>query len=73
MVCSFVYTSVQKIMTDPHVAWVTFHGDTGRGTGKLESATSLQGLLFHSSDPCQAWSARLFLERKVEAQRGGPH
>lgn len=43
--------SVQKIITDLHVASVIFHCDIEREMDKLEFATNLEGLLFYSGDP----------------------
>lgn len=43
--------SVQKIITDLHVALVIFHCDIEGEMDKLEFATNLWGFLFYLGDP----------------------
>ena len=73
IVCFFVYTSVQKIFTDLHMALVIFHCDMEREMDKRDFATNLRGFLFYLGDPWKASEHRVIFERKEEMLRGGHH
>lgn len=61
--------SVQKIITDLHVALVIFHCDIEGEMDKLEFATNLWGFLFYLGDPWKASGHIAIFERKEEMRR----